>query len=69
MRTKLKEYVKVKSNGNDLGITILQDDKGNVLFRRPASEGLESIPSLCLQAHLDMVPVTDLPDGFEKSVS
>ena len=69
LRTKLKEYVRLKSKENDLGITILQDDKGNVLFRRPASEGLESIPSLCLQAHLDMVPATDLPDGFENSVS
>jgi dipeptidase D len=65
LRTRLKEYVRVKSKENDLGIIILQDDKGNVLFRRPASEGLESIPSLCLQAHLDMVPVTDLPDGFD----
>ena len=65
LRTKLKEYVKGKSKENDLGITILQDDKGNALFRRPASEGLESVPSLCLQAHLDMVPATDLPDGFD----
>jgi dipeptidase D len=65
LRTKLKEYVRLKSKENDLGTTILQDDKGNVLFRRPASEGLESIPSLCLQAHLDMVAATDLPDGFD----
>ncbi|MFX1457536.1 MAG: M20/M25/M40 family metallo-hydrolase [Promethearchaeota archaeon] len=65
LRTRLKEFVREKSKENDLGITILQDDKGNVLFRRPASKGLESIPSLCLQAHLDMVPATDLPDGFD----
>jgi len=65
LRARLTEYVKLKTKENDLGITLLQDDKGNVLFRRPASEGFESIPSLCLQAHLDMVPATDLPDGFD----
>ena len=65
LRTKLKEFVKLKSKENNLGIRIIQDDKGNVLFRRPASEGIESIPSLCLQAHLDMVAATDLPEGFD----
>jgi dipeptidase D len=64
LRTKLKEYVEEKSKENNLDITILQDEKGNVLFRRPASKGNESLEPICLQAHFDMVGNTDLPDGF-----
>lgn len=33
-----------------------RDEAGNVLIRKPATEGMENRPSVALQAHLDMVP-------------
>ncbi|MBX4133836.1 aminoacyl-histidine dipeptidase [Frischella sp. Ac48] len=32
------------------------DKVGNVLLRKPATNGMEHIPSIALQAHMDMVP-------------
>jgi dipeptidase D len=50
---KAVEYVfKV---GNDLGLDTKKDDAGNILIRKPASEGYEDHPSVCLQGHVDMV--------------
>ena len=33
-----------------------RDEVGNVLIRKPATQGMENRPSVALQAHLDMVP-------------
>jgi dipeptidase D len=50
---KAVEYVfKV---GTDLGLETKKDEVGNVLIRKPASEGYEDRPSVCLQGHVDMV--------------
>jgi dipeptidase D len=38
-----------------LGLSVQQDAVGNVLARKPASAGRESVPSVCLQGHMDMV--------------
>ena len=41
--------------GHKLGLETLADEVGNVLIRKPASPGYENAPSVCLQAHMDMV--------------
>jgi dipeptidase D len=39
-----------------LGLEVAQDPAGNVVARKPASAGLEHLPMVCLQGHMDMVP-------------
>jgi dipeptidase D len=46
----------IKSVGEKLGLTVIQDAVGNVLIRKPAAKGLENKPVIVLQSHLDMVP-------------
>ncbi len=41
------------------GIECRKDSAGNLLLRKDASPGLESVPRVILQAHLDMVPQCD----------
>ncbi|HSK08072.1 MAG TPA: aminoacyl-histidine dipeptidase [Vicinamibacterales bacterium] len=38
-----------------LGLEAHQDGAGNVVVRKPASPGRESLPMVCLQGHMDMV--------------
>ena len=38
-----------------LGLEVQQDPKGNVVVRKKASPGRESVPMIALQSHLDMV--------------
>lgn len=42
--------------GRGLGLETSVDDVGNVLIRKPATEGFEKRPIVVLQSHLDMVP-------------
>ncbi|MBR1799594.1 MAG: aminoacyl-histidine dipeptidase [Bacteroidales bacterium] len=41
--------------GRNHGLDTQTDRLGNVLIRKPASKGYEKSPSVCLQAHMDMV--------------
>lgn len=41
--------------GKDHGLETLRDELGNILIRKPATKGYENAPSVCLQAHMDMV--------------
>lgn len=43
-----------------LGLSAERDDAGNVLVRKPATKGMEHLPSIVLQSHLDMVPQKNL---------
>ncbi|RIY33099.1 hypothetical protein CKF54_03360 [Psittacicella hinzii] len=36
-----------------------KDSAGNILIRKPATAGYEKVPSIAIQAHLDMVPQAD----------
>ncbi|MCK3654482.1 cytosol nonspecific dipeptidase [Pasteurellaceae bacterium Macca] len=40
----------------DRGFFVERDDAGNILIRKPATQGMENRPTIALQAHLDMVP-------------
>ena len=42
--------------GKQAGVTALADPAGNILFRKPASPGMEDRKGVILQAHMDMVP-------------
>ncbi len=46
----------VKRFGETLGLETIQDEVGNVLIRKPASQGKENRKTVILQSHLDMVP-------------
>ncbi len=37
------------------GLTVRQDDHGNILIRKPGTPGYENAPTVMLQGHLDMV--------------
>lgn len=41
--------------GHSLGLETLVDETGNVLIRKPATKGLENLPTVILQSHMDMV--------------
>lgn len=54
--------------GKNLGLETLQDEVGNVVIRKPATQGYEGRPTVILQAHLDMVPQKNshIEHDFEK---
>jgi dipeptidase D len=45
----------MKTFGEDLGLETSVDETGNVLIRKPASQGYENRKGIVLQSHLDMV--------------
>ncbi|TFH11743.1 MAG: aminoacyl-histidine dipeptidase [Candidatus Thorarchaeota archaeon] len=65
IRAKLKSWIPERAKSLGIDITITEDDIGNILVKRPASPGMESVPSLLFQGHMDMVCETDRPDGFD----
>lgn len=45
----------MKNFGEQLGLPVKVDHVGNVVIKKPATVGMESRPTVVLQAHLDMV--------------
>lgn len=45
----------IKKFGEDLGLDTLVDEVGNVIIRKPASQGMENRQAIVMQSHLDMV--------------
>jgi len=58
----------MKKFGEDLGLETIVDEVGNVIIKKPATEGMEDRKGIILQGHLDMVPQknADTPHDFEK---
>jgi dipeptidase D len=54
--------------GNDLGLETIRDEVGNVIIKKPATEGMENRKGVILQGHIDMVPQknADTDHDFEK---
>lgn len=54
--------------GKNLSLETKQDETGNVLIIKPASEGMKNAPTVILQSHLDMVPQknSDVKHDFSK---
>lgn len=46
----------IENFGKSLGLETLRDEIGNVLIRKPATQGMENRKAVVLQAHMDMVP-------------
>ena len=42
--------------GEQAGVTVFKDPAGNIVFRKPATAGMENRKGIILQAHMDMVP-------------
>ena len=42
--------------GKEAGVEAFKDPAGNIVFRKPASAGMEDRKGVILQAHMDMVP-------------
>ncbi len=45
----------MKDFGKNLGLETLEDETGNVIIRKPATQGMEDRKMVVLQSHLDMV--------------
>lgn len=45
----------IKKFGNNLGLDTIEDEVGNVIIRKPATQGMENRKPVVLQSHLDMV--------------
>jgi len=57
----------MKSFGENLGLETIEDPVGNVIIKKPASEGMEDRPTVILQAHLDMVHQKNADTDFDFS--
>ena len=42
--------------GKQAGVEAFKDPAGNIVFRKPATPGMENRKGVILQAHMDMVP-------------
>ena len=54
--------------GKSVGVESFQDEAGNIIYRKPATPGMENRKTVILQAHMDMVPQKnkDTEHDFEK---
>lgn len=59
------DYIEARAKEN--GWTVRRDAVGNVCLRVPASPGLDALPIVVLQAHLDMVCEKDAGSDFDFS--
>lgn len=59
----IRSYVKSVAESNSL--ECIEDEVGNILIRKGASEGMEQRPCVVLQAHLDMVPQKNNDKEFD----
>lgn len=51
--------------GNRLGLQTAKDEMGNVIIKKPATAGMESRQTVCLQSHLDMVHQKNADTDFD----
>jgi dipeptidase D len=55
----------IKSFGNNLNLSVYEDEVGNVIIKKPASAGMENKSPVCLQSHLDMVHQKNNDTNFD----
>ena len=55
----------MKEFGNKLGLETIEDEVGNVIIRKPASQGMEGLKPIVLQSHLDMVHQKNSDTDFD----
>ncbi len=56
------------SFGKERGLYVRQDEANNVIIKKPASKGMENLPPVLIQGHMDMVceKNADVNHDFEK---
>jgi len=68
--SKKEEKVRafLKKFGEGLGLETIVDEIGNVIIKKPATEGMDNRKGIILQGHMDMVPQknSDTDHDFEK---
>jgi len=64
IREKIKTWLNEQALQKGLEINIFEDSVGNILIKKPATKGMETVPSILLQAHLDMVCETVRSGGY-----
>ncbi len=62
---KSAEWLQEQAKQHNISLDMTMDAKGNLLIKKAATLGMESVPPVLLQAHIDMVCETDLPEGFD----
>ncbi|MEJ2277768.1 MAG: beta-Ala-His dipeptidase [Candidatus Lokiarchaeota archaeon] len=65
IRNKIKVWLKDVQSTTSMEFQMSQDEVGNLFIIKPASKGFENSPSILLQAHLDMVCISNRPEGFD----
>ena len=50
---KISDYL--KEVGENLGLTVIQDDLNNIIIKKPATKGYEDSEGIVIQGHMDMV--------------
>jgi len=65
IREKIISWLGEQDKIDSLNLVLTEDEVGNILIKKPPTKGMEDIPSLLLQAHMDMVCETDKIDGFD----
>ncbi|TFF87313.1 MAG: beta-Ala-His dipeptidase [Promethearchaeota archaeon] len=65
IRNKIRSWLREKEKLLDIKFQISQDDVGNLFISKPALKGYENNPSLLFQAHMDMVCVSNRPEGYD----
>ncbi|MHA2025402.1 MAG: beta-Ala-His dipeptidase [Candidatus Thorarchaeota archaeon] len=65
IREKLKSWIPERAKSLGMEIQVTEDETGNLLVKKGPTKGMESVQSLLLQGHMDMVCETDRPDGFD----
>ena len=65
IRAKLMSWIPERAKSLGINLTLTEDEAGNILVKKSASPGMESVPSILLQGHMDMVCETDRAEGFD----
>ncbi len=64
IRKAIKKWISTKKK-KGFNLTLTEDAIGNICVKSPATPGMEKIPPIILQAHIDMVCETDKKGGFD----
>ncbi len=65
IRKKIVQWVAERAKSENRDIQITEDAIGNILVKKSATTGMEHVPALLMQGHMDMVCETDLPEIFD----
>ncbi|XEO75639.1 hypothetical protein WKT22_00658 [Candidatus Lokiarchaeum ossiferum] len=65
IRKKIVQWVSERAKIEGVNLQITEDAIGNILVKKPATSGMENVPALLMQGHMDMVCETDKIEGFD----